>query len=139
MKKKQQKPKISVMFSSQYPEEAKKDILNLLEESFAVDVSEKVIFYKNATLWIVLALGFAAFLALREFLKGFAGESGKQLAQRLFKAAEKSPASRTNVRIIIQYNEQDKYIDGKDESELYHNLLKSMEEIKKEMQKLPKS
>ena len=127
------------MFSSQYPEEAKKDVLDLLEGNFAVDTSEKVIFYKDVTTWIVLALGFATLLALREFLKGFAGESGKQLAQQLFKVAEKSPAPRTNVRIIIQYNEQDKYIDGKNERELYQNLLKSMEEIKKEMQKLPKS
>jgi len=139
MKKRQQKPKISVKFSSQYPEDAKKDVLVLLKENFVVDVSEEVIIYKDATLLIVLTLGFATFLALREFLKGFAGELGKQLTQRLFKAAEKRPAPRTNVRIIIQYNEQDKYIDGKDESELHQNLLKSMEEIKKEMQKLPKS
>lgn len=142
MKDNKQKPEVKVMFSGQYPEESKRDVIDLLEENFVVETSDGFMFRKYITIWISVSLGFLTIYALRLFLKAFSEESGKLLAQRLFKAADKAKeksSEKVDVQIKIEYPDKEKYIEGEDESELYQNLLKSIEEIKKDIQKLSKS
>lgn len=129
----QPKPRIDVMFSSQYPEEAKKDIYNLLEEKFGVDISERVNVRKDTTIWIVLTLALLG-SALKVFFKEFMGESGKLLARRLFQARNQvDDTSRpVNVQLVIVYSEREIIITGKDEEELYQNLLEAKERIREE-------
>jgi hypothetical protein len=131
----QPKPRIDVMFSSQYPEGAKKDIHNLLEEKFKVNISERVSFRKDATIWIILTVALLG-TALKVFLKEFMGESGKLLARRLFQARNQvDNASRpVNVQLVIVHSEREITITGKDEEELYQNLLEAKEELEKAIQ-----
>ncbi len=132
----QPKPRIDVMFSSQYPEEAKKDIYNLLEEKFGVDISERVSVRKDTTIWIVLTLLLGS--ALNVFFKEFMGESGKLLARRLFQARNQvDDTSRpVNVQLVIVYSEREIIITGKDEEELYQNLLEEKRELERKRSNL---
>jgi hypothetical protein len=127
----QPKPIIDVMFSSQYPEEAKKDIHNLLKEKFELNISKRVSFKKDETVWIILTLAFLDG-ALKLFLKEFIKESGKLLARRLFQSSNHiSDTNRPiNVQIVIEYSEQKIIVTGNDEDELYQNLL----EVKKKIE-----
>lgn len=124
------------MFSSQYPEEAKKDIYNLLEEKFGVDISERVSVRKDTTIWIVLTLLLGS--ALNVFFKEFMGESGKLLARRLFQARNQvDDTSRpVNVQLVIVYSEREIIITGKDEEELYQNLLEEKRELERKRSNL---
>lgn len=120
----EQKPKIEVMFSSQFPEAARKDIQNLLESKFDLDISNKVHVLKNDNVWIVLLLTFFG-TSFSIFLKEFLKESGKLLAQKLFQSGKQaiSQGHRVEYRIEIRNLGQQNILVGKDADEIYRKLI----------------
>ena len=128
---KSKKPKIEVMFSSQYPEEAKDDIIDIFEEEFEVKVSSMMSIRKDVSIWIAVTVVLVGVgQALKVFLKNFIGESGKLLAQKLFGAANRvSETERpVTVQLEIIINSERRAVTGKDAEDLYQKLLEMTKE-----------
>ena len=120
----EEKTEIEIMFSSQFPEEAKKDIQTLLEDKFELSVSKKVIMLKDETVWITIVITFFG-TSFTVFLTEFLKESGKLLAQKLFQSGKQAIAKGYQVehRIEIHNHGQINVIIGKDADETYKQLI----------------
>jgi hypothetical protein len=81
---KMKKGKIELEFGRSYSDEEKQGIVFLFSKRFEVNISEYFLFERAFPEPLLITIKLLGILSTANFLRGFAGEAGKLLAQKLF-------------------------------------------------------
>ena len=83
------KKEIEILFDGRYSEQEKQGIAETLRTQFGISVSEQVIIQKAIGVPLIVILTLIG-ISLEAFLRSFAKEAGKILAQKLFSPAKRN-------------------------------------------------
>ena len=123
---KMKKEKIELEFGRPYSDEEKQDIVFLFSERFEVNVSEYFLFEKAFPEPLLITIKLLGFLSIANFLRGFTGEAGKLLAQKLF--PQKKNIGKIKLKICY-HNEQIQEVSVQIVASNWQELIKKIMEL----------
>ena len=120
------KEKIELEFGGAYSDEEKQDIVFLFSERFEVNVSEYFLFEKAFPEPLLITIKLLGILSIANFLRGFTGEAGKLLAQKLFPQKKNIGKIKLEIRY---HNEQIQEVSVQIVASNWQELIKKIMEL----------
>ena len=121
-----EKGKIELEFGRAYSDEERQDVVSVFNKRFEVSVSKYFPFEKAFPEPLLITIKLLVGLSIANFLRGFTGEAGKLLAQKLFPPKKNIGKIKLEIRY---HNEQIQELSIQIVASNWQELIKKIMEL----------